>query len=265
MTVENRQKEWLLVTGAAGDIGMAVAKRFASRGVGILMVDINTVKLKDCKRELEEAGGIAYSYIADVTDIKSVESVISRIESDEMHIDYLFNNAGYQGEFAMTHLYPADDFQRVVHVNIIGVFNVLQVVSRHMVSRKKGCIVNTASMAGVDGPPNMIAYGASKAAVIGMTQSAAKDLAPFGIRVNAISPAFMGPGFMWKRQVDLQAKVGSQYFDSNPEIVAEQMINSVPMRRYGGIDEIPGTVEYLMSDSSSYVTGVNIPISGGIR
>ena len=97
-----------------------------------------------------------------------------------------------------------------------------------------------------------------------MTQTAAKDLAPFGIRVNSISPGFMGPGFMWDRQVDLQAAAGSQYYDRDRNIVAQQMINTVPMRRYGGIEEIPGTVAYLMSDDSSYVTGVNIKISGGI-
>lgn len=111
----------------------------------------------------------------------------------------------------------------------------------------------------------MAAYGASKFAVVGLTETAAKDLAPHGIRVNAISPAFIGPGFMWDRQVQLQAEAGSQYFSSDSEIVAQQMIDSVPMRRYGGVDEIPGTVSYLLSDDASYVTGINVPISGGIN
>ena len=110
----------------------------------------------------------------------------------------------------------------------------------------------------------MIAYGASKFGVVGMTQSAAKDLAPYNIRVNAISPAYMGPGFMWERQVELQAQAGSQYFDADPAVVKKQMIGAVPMRRYGSIDEIPGTVVFLMSDDASYTTGINVPISGGI-
>lgn len=93
---------------------------------------------------------------------------------------------------------------------------------------------------------------------------AAKDLAPYNIRVNAISPAFMGPGFMWDRQVELQAKAGSQYFSTDPKEVAQQMIGSIPMRRYGNINEIPGVVAFLFSDDSSYMTGVNLPISGGI-
>lgn len=119
-------------------------------------------------------------------------------------------------------------------------------------------------MAGVDGPPNMAAYAASKFAVIGLTRTAAKDLAPYGIRVNAISPAFMGPGYMWDRQVRLQAAAGSQYFSADPQVVERQMIGAVPMRRYGDISEIPGTAAFLMSDAASCITGANIPISGGI-
>ena len=111
--------------------------------------------------------------------------------------------------------------------------------------------MNSASMAGVDGLRNMIGYGAGRFGVVGMTQTASKDLAPYNIRVNAISPAFMGPGYMWDRQVRLQAEAESQYFDRDPKVGAQQMIGSVPMRRYGHITEIPGI-------------GVNVPISGGI-
>ena len=133
-----------------------------------------------------------------------------------------------------------------------------------MVSHRVGRIVNTASMAGVQGPPNLAAYATSKFAIVGLTQTASKDLAPYNIRVNAISPAFMGPGFMWDRQVELQASAGSQYFSTDPEEVSRQMINSVPMRRYGDINEIPGVVAFLLGEDSSYMTGVNLPIAGGI-
>ena len=126
-----------------------------------------------------------------------------------------------------------------------------------------GSIVNTASMAGIAAPPNMIAYSASKAAVKHMTVIAAKDLAPFDIRVNSISPAYIGPGFMWTRQVELQAKAGSVYFSEDPEQVASQMVDSVPMRRYGSINEVIGPVLFLLSDDSSYLTGIDIKITGG--
>lgn len=254
----------VLITGGAGDIGFTVAKHLIEEGAGIVLSDMNEDKLKQKAEELKELGGEVQVYIADVTNPESVSKMVNSIEQEDRRIDHLFNNAGYQGDFKKTFEYPLDDFRRVIEVNLIGAFNVLQIVSKHMVERGGGTIVNTASMAGVDGPPNMVGYGCSKFGVIGMTQSAAKDLAPYNIRVNAISPAFMGPGFMWDRQVELQAEADSQYFDKDPAVVKKQMINSVPMRRYGDISEIPGAVKFLMSDDSSYITGVNIPISGGI-
>jgi NAD(P)-dependent dehydrogenase (short-subunit alcohol dehydrogenase family) len=99
--------------------------------------------------------------------------------------------------------------------------------------------------------------------VIGLTKSAAKDLAPKGIRVNAVSPAFIGPGRMWDTQVARQAEVGSQYYATDPDEAAAQMIGMVPMRRYGSVHEVATVVAFLLSDDASYVTGVNVEISGG--
>ncbi len=255
----------LLVTGGAGEIGLATAKRFAEEGASVALTDINEEKLAQSADQLRIFGGKVETYACDVGNFTAVQGMTDAVISDFGILDYLFNNAGYQGLFKPIHEYPVEDFEAVLQVNLFGAFNVLRTVSALMVVRRSGCIVNTASMAGVDGPPNMAAYGASKFAMISLTQTAAKDLAPYGIRVNAISPAFMGPGFMWDRQVQLQAKAGSQYFSQDPKVVAEQMVWSVPMRRYGDISEIPGAVAFLMSDDASYITGVNIPISGGIR
>lgn len=178
-------------------------------------------------------------------------------------LDYVFNNAGYQGVFARTDEYPEEDFQKVIDINVVGVFHVLKAAAQQLRNMSGGAIVNMASYAGVVGPPNMLAYAASKFAVIGMTQTAAKDLAPYGIRFNALSPSLIGPGFMWTRQTELQAAVGSQYFDRDPKVVEQQMIHSVPMRRLGRLEEVANAVAFLMSDESSYTTGFNLEITGG--
>lgn len=251
-----------VVTGGAGEIGIATAIRLASEGSAIALVDVKD--MKDAIGRIEKTGVRCVGYTCNVAEYSEVESTVQAIKKDFSKIDMLFNNAGIQGSFSQIHTYPVDVFHQVIAINLIGAFHVLRAVSAVMVGQKSGVIVNTASMAGVGGPVNMAAYGASKFALVGLTQTAAKDLAPYNIRVNAISPGYMGPGFMWDRQVDLQAAALSQYYDKDRNVVAKQMVSEVPMRRYGSIDEIPGTVAYLMSDDSSFTTGENIKISGGI-
>ncbi|MBS1087427.1 SDR family NAD(P)-dependent oxidoreductase [Gluconobacter wancherniae] len=254
----------ILITGGTGNIGLATASRLAGMGAAVALLDLDEGRLAEACKGLGKQDTLAKGYVCNVTSVEDVHKTINAIISDFGKIDFLFNNAGYQGSFAPLHTYPEDDFARVMQINVCGAFNVMKAVSEHMVSRRFGRIVNTASMAGVQGPPNMAAYAASKFAIVGLTQTASKDLAPYNIRVNAISPAFMGPGFMWDRQVELQASAGSQYFSTDPEEVSRQMINSVPMRRYGDINEIPGVVAFLLGEDSSYMTGVNLPIAGGI-
>jgi NAD(P)-dependent dehydrogenase (short-subunit alcohol dehydrogenase family) len=141
---------------------------------------------------------------------------------------------------------------------------VLSAVSAAMVAAgQAGAIVSSASMAGVTGAPNMSAYSASKAAVIGLTKSAARDLAPVGIRVNAVSPGFIGPGRMWDNQVAYQATAPGPHYADDPSEVARQMIRMVPLGRRGSPDEVAYVVAFLLSDEASYITGVNIEISGG--
>jgi NAD(P)-dependent dehydrogenase (short-subunit alcohol dehydrogenase family) len=243
----------VLVTGAAGDIGSAIAEVLARRGHRLVLADH-----PDAAARLDElclrigAEGVTF----DVTDETAVEASIRTLGP----LDGLVNNAGYQGVFEPVDRYPLDDARRVLEVNVLGVMTVIGVAARTMTG---GAVVNIASMAGVSGAPNMPAYSASKAAVIGLTKAAAKDLAPRGIRVNAVSPAFVGPGRMWETQVARQAAAGSQYYAADPDAVAAQMIGMVPMRRYGSAQEVATVVAFLLSDDASYVTGVNIEVSGG--
>ncbi|NJP09068.1 MAG: SDR family oxidoreductase [Leptolyngbyaceae cyanobacterium RU_5_1] len=261
----------ILITGGAGDIGKATAQRFAASGAGVVLLDLNDAKMADVAEELDGYNVPVRTFRCDVTAAADVAKAFSRAIAQFEHIDYVFNNAGYQGAFAKTDEYPEDDFQTVIDINVVGVFHVLKAAAQHMRNSSGGaiasggtkCIVNMSSYAGVVGPPNMLAYAASKFAVIGMTQTAAKDLAPYRIRVNSLSPALIGPGVMWTRQTELQAAVGSQYFDANPNVVEQQMIHSVPLRRLGSLEEVANGVAFLMSDEASYITGFNLEITGG--
>jgi len=263
-----------LVTGAAGDLGRATALLMAAEGAAIVACDLESAAAKldetveACRKiTMDRAGEAsprpALSVAFDVTDPGAVDEAVSRAVAEVGPPDAVFNNAGYQGAFANTVDYGAEDFSRVLDVNVTGAFNVLRACASALIAADRpGAIVNTASMA-KNGPPNMVAYGASKAAVVAMTNTAAKDLASSGIRVNSVSPAFIGPGMMWDRQVELQATTPSQYYSDDIETVAAEMIGQVPLRRYGSLDEVAAVVRFLLSEEASYLTGIDIEIAGG--
>lgn len=263
----NRFKnKFAVVTGANGDFGKFCAEKLAEEGCSVILWDLKSTET--LKRSLKKRypNQRFESHQFNICNEQEVVKHTNLIFSEFKKLDILFNNAGYQGDFKNTIEYATDDFQKVMDINVIGAFIVLREVANIMKKQEPqgGAIVNTASMAGIGAPPNMIAYATSKAAVKHMTVIASKDLSPFNIRVNSISPAFIGPGFMWTRQVELQAKAGSIYFNEDPNLVAKQMINEVPMKRYGTIDEVIDPVLFLLSDESSYITGTDIKITGGI-
>ena len=192
-------------------------------------------------------------------------------------------NAGYQGQMKPLLEYSSKDMQAVMDINVVGAFNVLQAVAREMAasnsyssaykgntaaSKGKGglAVVQTGSVAGLRGTPTMGAYVASKAAIHGLTMTAAKDLAPHGIRVNTVSPALIGPetGYMWVRQNELHAASGSPYFSSDASVVAQNKIKAVPLKRLGDVEEVVQAVAFLLSDEASYITGTNLVVAGGM-
>jgi len=251
----------VLVTGAAGDIGGAITEELApTRRVVLADHDDRAEALERRAEACRALGADVATVTFDVTDERAAGEALAEAGP----LSGVVNNAGYQGVFAPVERYPLDDARRVLEINVLGVMTVLAVAARAMVtSGKGGAVVNMASMAGVSGAANMPAYSASKAAVIGLTKAAAKDLAPAGIRVNAVSPGFIGPGTMWQTQVAEQAAVDSPYYANDPEKVAHQMLELVPLRRYGSVQEVASVVAFLLSDAASYLTGVNVEVSGG--
>lgn len=258
-----------LVTGAGGDIGRTVAVRLAASDARVVITDLDRAAegLELTRAACAAAGGDdgVLAVAADVTEPASVAACFEAAAERFGAPDIVFNNAGVQGELLPLQDYPLDDLALVMDVNVKGIFNVLREAARRLRSAGlAGAIVNSASMAGVEGAANMPAYSASKGAVMSLTRSASKDLAPLGIRVNAISPAFIGEGLMWDRQVERQAKADTQYYSTDPAVVAQEMIGAVPIRRTGTLAEVAATVIWLLSDESSYVNGQNVIISGGL-
>eukprot|EP00558_Chaetoceros_sp_UNC1202_P011768 CAMPEP_0197247882 /NCGR_PEP_ID=MMETSP1429-20130617/32537_1 /TAXON_ID=49237 /ORGANISM="Chaetoceros sp., Strain UNC1202" /LENGTH=297 /DNA_ID=CAMNT_0042708927 /DNA_START=48 /DNA_END=941 /DNA_ORIENTATION=+ len=279
----------IIITGAGGNFGREGALFFALRGANVSAVDLNKDTLAEtvsivqtqCKCKCNGADADAdadniVSFVCNVTDAASVEAAVEGATQKFGPPDMLWNNAGYQGQMRPTLEYDIADFSMVMNINVTGMFTVMQTVAKRMAAANEAAgasselnqhrysIVNTASVAGMRGTPAMIAYSSSKAAVLSMTVAAAKDLAPHGIRVNAVSPALIGPGFMWDRQNDLHAKSGSPYFSTDPEQVAKGKVNGVPLKRLGSVEEVVKSVAYLLSDDSSYTTAINLVVDGGL-
>lgn len=257
---------YAFVTGAAGDLGRAAAVALAADGWSLLLTDhpdraepLALTRAACSEHDVETAVACC-----DVTRHDELAGSVRAFAQRHGTPTAVVANAGVQGDFGPIHTCDPAGVAHVLEVNVVGVFNTINVAARAMIdARLGGAIATMASMAGVSGAPNMPAYSASKAAVIGLSKSAAKDLAPFAIRVNAVSPAFIGPGAMWDNQVARQAAAGSQYYDADPAVVARQMIDTIPMRRHGTPAEVADVVSYLVGDRSSYLTGVNVEVSGG--
>jgi NAD(P)-dependent dehydrogenase (short-subunit alcohol dehydrogenase family) len=200
----------IVITGAGGQLGREGCLYWAARGARLAALDVSEEALQETARALQQQADKNsnnfdfVSYACDVTSEEQVAAVLDAIVATYGHIDYLWNNAGCQGQIRPILEQSAADFAKVMNVNVTGQFIVLQQTARHMISKggmKGGSIVNTASVAGMRGTPAMVAYASSKAAVMTMTVCSAKELAVHNIRVNAISPALIGPGTLWERYV----------------------------------------------------------------
>ena len=256
-----------LVTGAGGDIGRAIAVALAGDGCRLVLCERPGAEaaldatLEACRAAHGAVDPTPVTF--DVTDPAAVDRHVATAVAEVGVATRVVCSAGHQGEFANVLDHDAGELARVLSINVAGTFAVLRATGRAMRDAGVGgSMVTLASMA-AHGAPNMAAYSASKGAVVSLTRAAAKDLAPLGIRVNSVSPGFIGPGAMWDRQVELQASTPSPYYADDVAAVADQMIGQVPLARYGSTEEVADVVRFLLSDASSYVTGSDVEVAGG--
>lgn len=243
-----------IVTGAAGGIGRAACARFAEDGAKVVAVDLAGSDLDETVAAVSSAGGECITVEADVTQEADVARYVSEALSAYGRIDAFFNNAGIEGvRSALTELDEAD-FDRVIAVNLKGVWLGMKHVAPAMQQSGGGAIVNTASIAGLSPTPGIIAYGASKHAVVGMTKSAAQELAP-DVRVNAVCP---GP-----IETRMMRSLERQFDPDNPEAVHDAFAAANPLGRYGEPEEVASLVTWLCSDDSRYINGSMHTIDGG--
>jgi 3-oxoacyl-[acyl-carrier protein] reductase len=236
-----------IITGAASGIGFAAAFSFARQGAKVAVVDFNKELGNESVRDLKSEGYDASFFQVNVADRESVDEMVKAVLGKYGRIDILVNNAGITKDGMLSKL-SVEDFQKVIDVNLTGVFHCTQAVLPTMVEQGKGKIINTSSVSGVYGNVGQTNYAATKAGVVGMTKTWAKELGRKGINVNAVAPGFIETG--------MTAKV--------PEKILEQMKMMVPLGRLGVPEDIANAYLFLASEESNYVNGTVLHVDGGI-
>ena len=238
-----------LITGSSRGIGAAIALRLAKGCFDIALNDLNEGMFEnnDIAEKIREFGVKCEIFLADVSDYSQCEEMVGSVKEKFGGLDVLVNNAGITKDGLMARM-SEEQYDKVIAVNQKSVFNMMKLAGKIMMKQRSGRIINMASVAGLYGNPGQINYSASKAAVIGMTKTVAKELGSRGVGVNAVAPGF----------------IKTPMTDKLTEEQKNAVLNLIAMKRYGLPEEIAGVVSFLASEDSSYVTGQVIEISGGL-
>lgn len=244
-----------LITGGGGGIGRATAVGFAARGAKVIVADLDETMGQGTVDIVHQRGGDARCVRADVTKSQDVQNYVKATLDAYGRIDCFFNNAGIEGKVAPIQECDEAMFDAVIGVNLKGVFLGLRHVLPVMVQQGSGTVVNTASTAALFGGPGMAPYVASKHGVLGLTKVASADVAPLGIRVNAVCP---GPV-----ETRMMRSLEAQRSPNNPQAIHDANAANTPTGRYAMPEEVANLVMYLCSDLSGDITGTHIVIDGG--
>lgn len=240
----------VVITGGNSGIGKAAAIQFAKEGAKVMIADLSEKMGDDLVEEIEKSGGEASFIRVNVTDFDDVERMFEQTLLRMGKVDVIVNSAGVLGPRMRTEKYPMEAFDKVIDVNVKGLWYCMQVALKHFMEKKSGNIVNIASVAGHVGMSGHIAYCASKHAVMGMTKTTGIEFAKHGIRVNAVCPGFTVTPMLEGSEVD--------------DTYLEALQNATPMKRFGKPEEIATAILYLASDESSYMTGQCMVLDGGL-
>ena len=235
------------ITGGARGIGFEIARAFARHGADIILGDIDQANLDKAVQELQTHAGKLEGYIHDVSSLKSCEEVIKKAADSFGRVDILVNNAGITRDTLLMRM-SEDDFDRVIAINLKGTFNCTKVVSRIMMRQRYGRIINIASVIGLIGNAGQVNYASSKAGIIGLTKSVAREFANRNVTVNAIAPGY----------------IATEMTKMLPEEVTSRMLQNIPLGRPGTPLDVANAALFLASEYASYMTGQVLVVDGGM-